>query len=311
MGHVRDLPGDAKSIPAKYKDQEWARLGVNVDNDFEPLYVVSPDKRTVVRDLKAAVKDVDQLLLATDEDREGESISWHLLQLLEPDVPVRRMVFHEITREAIAEALANPRDIDDRLVRAQETRRILDRLVGYTLSPLLWKKIAFGLSAGRVQSVAMRLLVVRERERRAFRSAAYWDLLAALRHDGQAFEAELVQLKGKKLATGKDFDERTGAPAAPGATWWSWASPRRRRSPGAWPTGRGSSPPPRRSPASGGRPRRSPPRRCSRKPTASSGSAPATRCAPPRGCTSAASSPTCGPTRSTCPSRPSPPPGPR
>ncbi len=210
MGHVRDLPGDAKSIPAKYKDQEWARLGVNVDNDFEPLYVVSPDKRTVVRDLKAAVKDVDQLLLATDEDREGESISWHLLQLLEPDVPVRRMVFHEITREAIAEALANPRDIDDRLVRAQETRRILDRLVGYTLSPLLWKKIAFGLSAGRVQSVAMRLLVVRERERRAFRSAAYWDLLAALRHDGQAFEAELVQLKGKKLATGKDFDERTG-----------------------------------------------------------------------------------------------------
>ena len=210
MGHVRDLPGDAKSIPAKYKDMDWARLGVNVENDFEPLYVVSPDKRTVVRDLKAAVKDVDQLLLATDEDREGESISWHLLQLLEPDIPVRRMVFHEITREAIAEALANPRDIDDRLVRAQETRRILDRLVGYTLSPLLWKKIAFGLSAGRVQSVAMRLLVVRERERRAFRSAAYWDLLAALRHDGQAFEAELVQYKGKKLALGKDFDERTG-----------------------------------------------------------------------------------------------------
>jgi len=210
MGHVRDLPGDAKSIPAKYKEFDWARLGVNVDNDFEPLYVVSPDKKAVVRELKAAVKDVDQLLLATDEDREGESISWHLLQLLEPDIPVRRMVFHEITREAIAEALENPRDIDDRLVRAQETRRILDRLVGYTLSPLLWKKIAFGLSAGRVQSVAMRLLVVRERERRAFRSAAYWDLLAGLRHDGQAFEAELVQLAGKKLATGKDFDERSG-----------------------------------------------------------------------------------------------------
>jgi len=210
MGHVRDLPGDAKSIPAKYKGVEWARLGVNVENDFEPLYVVSPDKKGVVRDLKAAVRDVDELLLATDEDREGESISWHLLQLLEPDVPVRRMVFHEITREAIAEALANPRDIDDRLVRAQETRRILDRLVGYTLSPLLWKKIAFGLSAGRVQSVAMRLLVVRERERRAFRSAAYWDLLATLRHHGQAFDAELVLLKGKKLASGKDFDERTG-----------------------------------------------------------------------------------------------------
>jgi DNA topoisomerase-1 len=210
MGHVRDLPGDAKSIPAKYKGVEWARLGVNVENDFEPLYVVSADKRGVVRDLKAAVRDVDELLLATDEDREGESISWHLLELLEPDVPVHRMVFHEITREAIAEALANPRDIDDRLVRAQETRRILDRLVGYTLSPLLWKKIAFGLSAGRVQSVAMRLLVVRERERRAFRSAAYWDLLASLRHDGQPFDAELVSLKGKKLATGKDFDERTG-----------------------------------------------------------------------------------------------------
>jgi DNA topoisomerase-1 len=210
MGHVRDLPGDAKSIPAKYKGVEWARLGVNVENDFEPLYVVSADKKGVVRDLKAAVRDVDELLLATDEDREGESISWHLLQLLEPDVPVRRMVFHEITREAIAEALASPRDIDDRLVRAQETRRILDRLVGYTLSPLLWKKIAFGLSAGRVQSVAMRLLVVRERERRAFRSAAYWDLLATLRHDGQAFDAELVLLNGKKLATGKDFDERTG-----------------------------------------------------------------------------------------------------
>ncbi len=210
MGHVRDLPGDAKSIPLKYKAFEWARLGVNVENDFEPLYVVSHDKKAVVRDLRAAVQDVDELLLATDEDREGESISWHLLQLLEPDVPVRRMVFHEITREAIAEALANPRDIDDRLVRAQETRRILDRLVGYTLSPLLWKKIAFGLSAGRVQSVAMRLLVVRERERRAFRSAAYWDLLASLRHDAQAFEAELVQLGGKKLATGKDFDEGTG-----------------------------------------------------------------------------------------------------
>ncbi len=210
MGHVRDLPGDAKSIPAKYKGVEWARLGVNVENDFEPLYVVSADKKGVVRDLKAAVRDVDELLLATDEDREGESISWHLLQLLEPDVPVHRMVFHEITREAIAEALASPRDIDDRLVRAQETRRILDRLVGYTLSPLLWKKIAFGLSAGRVQSVAMRLLVVRERERRAFRSAAYWDLLATLRHDGQAFDAELVLLNGKKLATGKDFDERTG-----------------------------------------------------------------------------------------------------
>lgn len=210
MGHVRDLPSDAKSIPPKYKALEWARLGVNVDNDFEPLYVVSPEKQKVVRELKAELERADELLLATDEDREGESISWHLLELLRPDVPVHRMVFHEITREAIQDALEHPRDIDDRLVRAQETRRILDRLVGYTLSPLLWKKIAFGLSAGRVQSVAMRLLVVRERERRAFRSAAYWDLVATLQHAGQDFKAELVQLAGKKLATGKDFEETTG-----------------------------------------------------------------------------------------------------
>lgn len=222
MGHVRDLPGDAKSIPPKYKEFEWSRLGVNVDNDFEPLYVVPPEKRAVVRDLKEAMKDVDELYLATDEDREGESISWHLLQLLDPRVPVKRMVFHEITREAISEALDNPRDVDDRLVRAQETRRILDRLVGYTLSPLLWKKIAWGLSAGRVQSVAMRLLVLRERERRAFRSAAYWDLLSLLGTKSQAagakadtiapqtFEAQLIEVGGKRIPSAKDFDETTG-----------------------------------------------------------------------------------------------------
>jgi DNA topoisomerase-1 len=210
MGHVRDLPGDAKSIPAKYKGVEWARLGVNVEKDFEPLYIVPADKKAVVRDLKEAVEHADALFLATDEDREGESISWHLLQLLSPKVPVHRMVFHEITKEAITEALEQPRDIDERLVRAQETRRILDRLVGYTISPLLWKKIAFGLSAGRVQSVAMRLIVVRERERRAFRSAAYWDLLASLQHDGQGFTAELTQVGGRKVAIGKDFDETTG-----------------------------------------------------------------------------------------------------
>jgi len=210
MGHVRDLPGDAKEIPAKFKALDWSRLGVNVEQDFEPLYIVPSDKKGVVRDLKDALDQASELILATDEDREGESISWHLAQVLQPKVPVRRMVFHEITREAIQEALENTREVDDRLVRAQETRRILDRLVGYTLSPLLWKKIAWGLSAGRVQSVAMRLLVVRERERRAFRSATYWDLVAQLRHEGLGFKAELVQVAGRKVASGRDFDETTG-----------------------------------------------------------------------------------------------------
>ncbi|HEY3933604.1 MAG TPA: type I DNA topoisomerase [Gemmatimonadales bacterium] len=210
MGHVRDLPSDAKEIPAKYKGQEWARFGVDVANDFQPLYVIPSDKKVVVRELKDELKDADTLYLATDEDREGESISWHLLDLLQPKVPVRRMVFHEITREAIEEALQNTRDVDQNLVRAQETRRILDRLVGYTLSPLLWKKVAFGLSAGRVQSVATRLIVDRERERLAFRTGSYWDLSATLQHDDASFEAGMIALDGKRLATGKDFDEQTG-----------------------------------------------------------------------------------------------------
>ncbi len=210
MGHIRDLPDKAADIPAKYKGEEWARLGVNVANDFEPLYVVPADKKKVVKELKDALKGADELILATDEDREGESISWHLAQVLAPKMKVRRMVFHEITREAIREALDSTREVDDRLVRAQETRRILDRLYGYTLSPLLWKKIAYGLSAGRVQSVAVRLLVLRERERRAFRAAVYWDLKAHLSHAKQEFDAELVVLAGKRIATGKDFDEKTG-----------------------------------------------------------------------------------------------------
>ena len=210
MGHIRDLPDGAKDVPAKYKGEEWARLGVNIEKDFEPLYVVPAEKKKVVKTLRDAVREADEILLATDEDREGESISWHLLQELKPKIPVKRMVFHEITREAIAEALAHPREVDEKLVRAQETRRILDRLVGYTLSPLLWKKIAWGLSAGRVQSVAVRLLVQRERERRAFRAGTYWDLKAALRHLGQGFEAQLVSLDGRRIATGKDFDEHTG-----------------------------------------------------------------------------------------------------
>jgi DNA topoisomerase I len=214
MGHVRDLPSDAKEIPARYKGEAWARFGVNVDKDFEPLYVIPSDKRAVVKELKDLLRDAGTLYLATDEDREGESISWHLLNVLQPKIPVRRMVFHEITRDAITDALEHTRDLDQNLVRAQETRRILDRLVGYTLSPLLWKKIAFGLSAGRVQSVATRLIVDRERERMAFRTGTYWDLTATLAQDDAEFEAQMVTLDGKRLATGKDFDEQTGRIAA-------------------------------------------------------------------------------------------------
>ncbi|MBB4639206.1 type I DNA topoisomerase [Longimicrobium terrae] len=210
MGHVRDLPESATEIPPKYKGQEWARLGVNVDDSFEPLYVVPAGKRKIVAELKALLKDAGELIVATDEDREGESIGWHLVQVLEPKVPVTRIVFHEITPEAIRQALATPRQIDEDLVRAQETRRILDRLVGYTVSPLLWKKISTGLSAGRVQSVAVRLLVRRERERRAFRNATYWDLKATLLRGITPFGAVLTMVGGKRVATGRDFDENTG-----------------------------------------------------------------------------------------------------
>jgi len=214
MGHIRDLPRSASEIPASVKGQKWAQLGVNPEADFEPLYVVPTDKKKVVKQLKDALKQADELVLATDEDREGESISWHLLQVLKPKVPTKRMVFHEITRDAIQAALDNCRDIDDQLVRAQETRRILDRLVGYTLSPLLWKKIAGGLSAGRVQSVAVKVVVGREKERRAFRQGSYWDLKATLLKDNSAFEAKLHTLGGTRLATGSDFDEATGQVAA-------------------------------------------------------------------------------------------------
>jgi DNA topoisomerase-1 len=210
MGHVRDLPESASDIPAALKGQEWARLGVNVDKDFEPVYIVPAGKRKVVQELRALLKDADELVVATDEDREGESIGWHLVEVLKPRVPCSRIVFHEITPEAIQEALDHPRQIDEDVVRAQETRRILDRLVGYTLSPLLWKKIATGLSAGRVQSVAVRLLVVRERERRAFHSAVYWDLKATLAKQAATFSAMLQSVGGKRVATGRDFDETTG-----------------------------------------------------------------------------------------------------
>ncbi|MDQ1695384.1 MAG: topoisomerase, partial [Frankiaceae bacterium] len=211
IGHIRDLPSNSAEIPADKKKEPWARLGVDVDHGFEPLYVVNPDKRQQVAKLKAALKNADELLLATDEDREGEAIAWHLLEVLKPSVPVRRMVFHEITPQAIRDAVERPRDIDRSLVDAQETRRILDRLYGYEVSPVLWKKVMPRLSAGRVQSVATRLLVERERARMRFRSAGYWDLEATFDtgkdEDPHAFTATLAALDGKRVATGRDFNE--------------------------------------------------------------------------------------------------------
>ncbi|AHC27650.1 MULTISPECIES: type I DNA topoisomerase [Mycobacteriaceae] len=212
-GHIRDLPRAAADVPAKYKSEPWARLGVNVDADFEPLYIVSPDKKATVTELKELLKDVDELYLATDGDREGEAIAWHLLETLKPRVPVKRMVFHEITEPAIRAAAENPRDLDIDLVDAQETRRILDRLYGYEVSPVLWKKVAPKLSAGRVQSVATRIIVQRERERMAFRSAGYWDVSAELDasvSDPDAspprFTARLNTVDGRRVAAGRDFD---------------------------------------------------------------------------------------------------------
>ena len=209
IGHIRDMPDKAAEIPAKYRGEAWARLGVNVDADFEPLYVVNPDKRQQVAKLKAALKNADELLLATDEDREGEAIAWHLLEELKPKVPARRMVFHEITPEAIAQAVANPQEMNDGLVEAYQTRRVLDRLYGYEVSPVLWKKVMPQLSAGRVQSVALRLVVDRERERIAFRGSRYWDLEAefapARGDDMSPFAASLVAVDGKRVAQGRDF----------------------------------------------------------------------------------------------------------
>jgi DNA topoisomerase I len=203
VGHIRDLPDSAAEIPEKYKGAPWARLGVDVEHEFEPLYVVDPDKKKTVAQLRKQLAGADELLLATDEDREGEAIAWHLLEVLKPKVPARRMVFHEITREAIERALEETREVDERLVDAQESRRILDRLYGYEVSPVLWKKVMRGLSAGRVQSVATRLVVERERERMAFRAAEWWDLLGTF--DPESFEARLVSVEGRRVATGRDF----------------------------------------------------------------------------------------------------------
>ncbi len=211
IGHVRDLPQGAKQIPEKYKGEEWAYLGVNVNEGFEPVYIIPPGKTQQVRKLKNLLKNASELYLATDEDREGEAISWHLRELLNPKVPVKRLVFHEITKEAIQEALDNPRDIDDSLVRAQETRRIVDRLYGYEVSPLLWRKVRPRLSAGRVQSVAVRLIVERERQRMAFHSATYWDLLATFNTDAnEHFQATLTSVDGRRVPSARDFDPATG-----------------------------------------------------------------------------------------------------
>ena len=211
MGHVRDLPQSAKDIPEKYKKEKWSNLGVNVNDDFTPIYCVPKTKTRIVKTLKDRLLEADELILATDEDREGESISWHLVEVLKPKVPVKRMVFHEITKEAITEALEHFRNIDESLVRAQEARRILDRLVGYSISPLLWKKVTYGLSAGRVQSVAMCLIAEREHERLRFKKAQYWSLSAQNEKDGIKFESRSFLLDGKRVASGKDFDPHTGA----------------------------------------------------------------------------------------------------
>src|SRR6266446_5289372 len=229
VGHIRDMPDRAAEIPAKYRGEPWARLGVDVDHNFEPLFVVHSDKKQQVAKLKSLLKDADELLLATDEDREGEAIAWHLLEELKPKVPHSRMVFHEITPEAIARAIANPREVDEGLVEAYQTRRVLDRLYGYEVSPVLWKKVMPKLSAGRVQSVATRLVVDRERERIAFRAASYSDLEAEFatkdhgrgaggegpKNKGQnekgpsgeptSFTANLVTVDGRRVAQGRDF----------------------------------------------------------------------------------------------------------
>ncbi len=234
IGHIRDLPASAADVPSVFKGESWARLGVDVENDFKPLYVVNRDKKDQVRHLKLLLEDASELYLATDEDREGEAIAWHLLEVLNPTVPVHRMVFHEITEHAIDEAIRNPRELDRRLVDAQEARRILDRLYGYEVSPVLWKKVATGLSAGRVQSVATRIVVERERERIRFTAASYWDIDGVFTKSDApeadtGFGATLVELDGARVATGRDFgsdgvasgevmvvDERTAGSLAEG-----------------------------------------------------------------------------------------------
>src|SRR5215212_6933706 len=207
-GHVRDLPESADEIPDEIRKKKWGRLGVDTEGDFTPYYVIPNDKKKYVQALRASLKGATQVYLATDPDREGESISWHLREVLKPKVPVKRIVFHEITEDAIRVAVNDAHDVNENLVRAQESRRILDRLYGYTLSPVLWKKVQTGLSAGRVQSVAVRLIVTREQERLAFTAATYWDLEARIGADGREFTASLARVGTERVATGKDFDSK-------------------------------------------------------------------------------------------------------
>src|SRR5262245_1085672 len=209
-GHVRDLPESADEIPDAIRKKKWGRLGVDTDGDFTPYYVIPNDKRKYVQALRQALKNASAGFRATDTDREAESITCQLKEILKPKVPVKRIVFHEVTEQAIREAVKDAQDVNENLVRAQESRRILDRLYGYTISPVLWKKVQTGLSAGRVQSVAVRLIVDREEDRLAFRPAGYWDLDARLSGDGREFAATLTRLGDARVATGKDFDA-TGA----------------------------------------------------------------------------------------------------
>jgi DNA topoisomerase I len=216
FGHIRDLPDSADEVPAEIRSKPWGNLGVDTEGDFKPYYVIPAAKKRHVATLRAAMKDVSEVLLATDPDREGESISQHLKEVLKPKVPVRRVTFHEITKEAVEEAVAGAHDLDENLVKAQESRRILDRLYGYTLSPVLWKKVRTGLSAGRVQSVAVRLIVEREEARRAFRSSVFWDIQARLSAEGRVFEAVLSRVGNERVASGRDFDAATGLLSAKG-----------------------------------------------------------------------------------------------
>jgi len=202
VGHIRDLPQRAADIPKEYKKIAWAKEGVDIENDFAPLYVINPDKKAKVAELKELMKNAEELILATDEDREGEAIAWHLVETLQPKIPIKRMVFNEITKEAIQAAVENTRDLDYHLIDAQETRRVLDRLFGYRLSPVLWKKVMPRISAGRVQSVATRLIVEKERERMAFISSAWWDLAAVT---ALGFNARLLEVDGKRVAATSDF----------------------------------------------------------------------------------------------------------
>ena len=267
-GHIRDLPRSARETPKAIREKSWGRLGVDTRNDFRPVYVVPDESRRHVRELTKLLRHADEILLATDEDREGESISWHLLEVLNPSVPVRRIAFHEITKSAIDEALANPRRVNRRLVQAQEARRVLDRLYGYELSPVLWKKVRTKLSAGRVQSVALRLIVDREEERRRFKVAEYWRAQATLASDGETFTALLTRVGGSewpKAVTStpprEDSCRRRGL-------WRSIVRPLRKSPPERSRQCLGGSARWSASRRGKGRRPRSPPRPCSRRPAA-------------------------------------------